>query len=43
MKIDVSFLAIVQSPLAAFFLLCTVVAVALTARSEIRKLKAAGA
>ena len=43
MKSDGSFLAIVQSPLAAFFLLCTVVAVALTARSEIRKLKAAGA
>ncbi|MCI8743664.1 MAG: tripartite tricarboxylate transporter permease [Lachnospiraceae bacterium] len=43
MKSDGSFLAIVQSPLAAFFLLCTVVAVALTARSEIRKLKAAEA
>ena len=43
MKSDGSFLAIVQSPLAAFFLLCTVVAVGLTAYGEIKKMKAAKA
>lgn len=43
MKSDGSFLAIIQSPLAAFFLLCTAVAIGLTAYSEIKKLNTAKA
>ena len=41
MKTDGRFLPIIQSPIAAFFLLCTVVAVAVTIRGEVMKARAA--
>ncbi|CAK7044711.1 MAG: hypothetical protein BACD_02294 [Bacteroides rodentium] len=43
MKTDGSFLPIIQSPIAAFFLICTVIAVAYTAWGEIKKMNAAKA
>ena len=43
MKTDGNFLPILQSPIAAVFLICTVITVAYTAYGEIKKLKATAA
>ncbi|MEY8339029.1 tripartite tricarboxylate transporter permease [Lachnospiraceae bacterium 62-35] len=43
MKTDGNFLPIIQSPIAAFFLVCTLVTVGFTAYGEIKKLKAKAA